>query len=57
MSTSTGRLNTLEPPVERRFYPRVTPSRPIYVAFGGGNLSMLLNLSENGVLEIGRAHV
>jgi PilZ domain/Gram-negative bacterial TonB protein C-terminal len=50
MSTATGRLGTLEPPVERRFYPRTTPSRPIYVAFGGGNLSMLLNLSENGVL-------
>ncbi len=35
-------------PIERRFYPRVTPSAPIYVAFGSNNLGTLLNVSENG---------
>ena len=34
--------------MERRFYPRVTPSAPIYVAFGSNNLGTLLNVSENG---------
>ncbi len=47
MSTSTDNLVT---PGERRFYPRVSPSRPIYIAFGGNNLGMLLNLGENGLL-------
>jgi hypothetical protein len=35
---------------ERRFYPRVAPCRLVGIAFGGGNLGMLLNLSENGLL-------
>jgi hypothetical protein len=50
MSTSTDHLTALDSPSERRFYPRSTPSRPIYIAFGGNNLCMLLNLSENGFL-------
>ena len=50
MSTSTDRLTSLDSPGERRFYPRSTPSRPIYVPFGANNLCMLLNLSENGFL-------
>src|ERR1700730_8707471 len=49
MSTSTEHLATLNVPVERRFYPRVTPSVPIYVAFGSSNLGTLLNVSENGL--------
>jgi hypothetical protein len=50
MSTSTDPISVLHPPVERRFYPRVTPSAPIYVAFGPSNLGTLLNVSENGLL-------
>jgi Gram-negative bacterial TonB protein C-terminal/PilZ domain len=50
MSTSTDHLTSLESPGERRFYPRIIPARPIYVAFGSENLCMLLNLSENGLL-------
>jgi hypothetical protein len=50
MSTTTDPMAVLNPPVERRFYPRVTPSAPIYVAFGPNNLGTLLNVSENGLL-------
>jgi hypothetical protein len=50
MSTSSDSIAVLNPPVERRFYPRVTPSAPIYVAFGPSNLGTLLNVSENGLL-------
>lgn len=50
MSTSTDHLTTLDSTGERRFYPRCTPSRPIYIPFGTNNLCMLLNLSENGFL-------
>jgi hypothetical protein len=49
MSTSTDHLAGLNVPAERRFYPRVTPSVPIYVAFGSNNLGTLLNVSENGL--------
>jgi hypothetical protein len=50
MSTSTDHLTTLDSTGERRFYPRSTPSRPIYIPFGANNLCILLNLSENGFL-------
>jgi hypothetical protein len=50
MSTSTDHIAAMNPTVERRFYPRVTPSAPIYVAFGPNNLGTLLNVSENGLL-------
>jgi hypothetical protein len=50
MSTSPDPIAVLNPPVERRFYSRVTPSAPIYVAFGPSNLGTLLNVSENGLL-------
>jgi len=49
MSTSTEYVAGLNTPVERRFYPRVTPSTPIYVGFGPNNLGTLLNVSENGL--------
>jgi hypothetical protein len=49
MSTSTEYVAGLNAPVERRFYPRVTPSTPVYVAFGPNNLGTLLNVSENGL--------
>src|ERR1035438_3332095 len=48
MSTSIDHLVSVHAPTERRFYPRVTPSVPIYVAFGPNNLGTLLNVSENG---------
>jgi hypothetical protein len=51
MSTSTGDQAVLNANVqpERRFYPRVAPSLPIYVAFGPDNLGTLRNVSENGL--------
>src|ERR1700753_2977954 len=49
MSTSTEYMDGLNAPVERRFYPRVTPPTPIYVAFGSNNLGALQNVSENGL--------
>src|ERR1700744_447280 len=48
MSTSTEYMDGLNAPAERRFYPRVTPPTPIYVAFGSNNLGVLNNVSENG---------
>lgn len=48
MSTSTEYMDGLNTPAERRFYPRVTPPTPIYVAFGSNNLGVLHNVSENG---------
>jgi hypothetical protein len=48
MSTSTDQFAAMNAPMERRFYPRVIPSAPIYVAFGSNNLGTLLNVSENG---------
>jgi len=48
MSTSTDHFAAMNAPIERRFYPRVTPSSPIYIAFGSNNLGTLLNVSENG---------
>jgi hypothetical protein len=41
-------MDGLNTPAERRFYPRVTPPTPIYVAFGSNNLGVLHNVSENG---------
>jgi PilZ domain/Gram-negative bacterial TonB protein C-terminal len=48
MSTSTEYMDGLNAPAERRFYPRVSPPTPIYVAFGSNNLGVLHNVSENG---------
>jgi len=48
MSSPIDHLVAVNTPVERRFYPRITPSVPIYVAFGPNNLGTLLNVSENG---------
>src|SRR5579871_3811419 len=49
MSTSTEYMDGLNAPVERRFYTRVPPPTPIYVAFGSNNLGVLHNVSENGL--------
>ena len=48
MSTSTEYMDGLNAPVERRFYPRVAPPVPVWVAFGQNNLGVLHDLSENG---------
>jgi hypothetical protein len=37
-------------PLERRFYPRITPRTPIFVVFEENNRALLLNVSENGLL-------
>jgi hypothetical protein len=48
MSTSTEYMAGMNAPIERRFYSRVTPPTPIYVAFGSNNLGIIHNVSENG---------
>ena len=50
MSSPVDLLYGLDSTTERRFYPRINPTRPMYVPFGANNLAMLLNLSENGML-------
>jgi hypothetical protein len=50
MSTSAEQIAVLNAPVERRFYPRIAPSAPIYIASGEKNQGELLNVSENGLL-------
>src|SRR5277367_1688204 len=49
MSTSTQELPDSPEVVERRFYSRVAPHAPVYLAIDG-NSSLLLNVSENGLL-------
>jgi hypothetical protein len=52
MSTSAQQVPPLTSPVERRFYRRIHPQAPIFLAFSenGSEESLLLNLSENGLL-------
>ncbi len=50
MSTSAEQIAALNAPVERRFYPRIAPRAPIYIASGEKNQCVLLNVSENGLL-------
>jgi hypothetical protein len=50
MSTSAEQIGALNEPVERRFYPRIAPGAPIYIASGEENQGVLLNVSENGLL-------
>jgi hypothetical protein len=52
MSTSTQQVPPLTYSIERRFYPRIVPQAPIFVAFRESSLeeSLLLNVSENGLL-------
>jgi PilZ domain-containing protein/TonB-like protein len=52
MSTSAQQIPPLISSVERRFYPRIVPQAPIFVAFreNGSEDSLLLNVSENGLL-------
>jgi hypothetical protein len=52
MSTSAQQVPSLTATVERRFYPRIVPQAPIFVAFNENEseASLLLNVSENGLL-------
>jgi hypothetical protein len=50
MSTSAQQTPPLTATVERRFYPRIVPQTPVFVAFSDLGESLLLNLSENGLL-------
>lgn len=36
--------------MERRLYPRIVPRNPVYLTLDGINQSLLLNMSENGLL-------
>lgn len=52
MSTSAQQVPPPASNLERRFYPRIAPQAPIFVAFreSGSEESLLLNVSENGLL-------
>ncbi len=50
MSTVGEPMARLSRPMERRFYPRVEPSVPLFISFGIQKDAMLLNVSENGFL-------
>jgi hypothetical protein len=50
MSVAAEEIVALQESVERRFYPRVTPSDPVYIGPDSKNQGMLLNVSENGLL-------
>jgi hypothetical protein len=52
MSTSAHQVPLSTTIVERRFYPRIVPQAPIFVAFNENESqgSLLLNVSENGLL-------
>jgi hypothetical protein len=52
MSTSAQQVPPLTSSIERRFYPRIVPQAPIFVAFSENisEESLLLNVSENGLL-------
>jgi PilZ domain/Gram-negative bacterial TonB protein C-terminal len=52
MSTSAQPVPFSTTPVDRRFYTRIVPQAPIFVAFNGNDCEegLLLNLSENGLL-------
>ncbi|HKN75763.1 MAG TPA: PilZ domain-containing protein [Candidatus Acidoferrum sp.] len=50
MSTSVQQVPLSTTIVERRFYPRIVPQAPLFVAFNECEESLLLNVSENGLL-------
>lgn len=52
MSTPAQHIPPLASNLERRFYPRVAPHAPLFVALSDGesNQSLVLNVSENGLL-------
>lgn len=51
MSTSSQKFPALTTAPERRFYPRIVPQAPLFVAFHENEPgTLLLNVSENGLL-------
>ena len=50
MSTTAQQLPAIPTTIERRFYSRIIPQAPIYVAIDGNNEGLLINVSENGLL-------
>lgn len=50
MSTTAQRLPAMPTTIERRFYSRIIPQAPIYIAIDGNNEGLLINVSENGLL-------
>ncbi|HYW67714.1 MAG TPA: PilZ domain-containing protein [Candidatus Dormibacteraeota bacterium] len=50
MSTSAQSIPASTTTVERRFYPRIAPRSPVFVAFDESKQGLLLNVSENGLL-------
>jgi hypothetical protein len=50
MSTSLQELPAIPNIAERRFYPRIVPQSPVYLAVGEKTQALLLNISENGLL-------
>jgi hypothetical protein len=50
MSTSAQEFSGETPRLERRFYSRIVPHAPIYLVIDGSADSLLLNVSENGLL-------
>lgn len=52
MSTPAQQIPPLTSSVERRFYPRVAPNAPVFIAFRENEreYALLLNVSENGLL-------
>jgi hypothetical protein len=50
MSTTTQQLPGQSTTIERRFYSRIVPQVPVYVTIEEMNESLLLNVSENGLL-------
>ncbi|MGB9435431.1 MAG: PilZ domain-containing protein [Candidatus Acidiferrum sp.] len=50
MSTTAQQLPAIPTTIERRFYSRIIPPAPIYIAIDGKNEGLLINVSENGLL-------
>lgn len=50
MSSSTQQLSAVPASLERRFYTRFAPYASVFIAFDENNESLLLNISENGLL-------
>jgi Gram-negative bacterial TonB protein C-terminal/PilZ domain len=50
MSASAQQLEVLSTTIERRFYPRIAPHAPIFLALGESKECLLINVGENGLL-------
>jgi hypothetical protein len=50
MSATVQQLEVATTTVERRFYPRIVPHAPIFIAIGESKECLLINVGENGLL-------